>query len=643
MRIFRDAWQVARLESRLLQAFPKLRFSLLGIVLIPALYAFIYLESVWDPASQTGHLPAAIVNLDRGTQANGTPVNLGADLVASLKAGKQFGFYDAPDAEAAHAAVRTGGTLFALVIPADFSASALGAQAPGAGRLVVYASEGNNYAGAGFAKRFADELGHRLNASLSEKRWTVVLGAAASASGSLEQLHQGVDKLRNGAAQLQAGVGKAEHGAGQLAAGGRDLSQGVGQLTEGMRQLGAGIRTLDARKPAAEDLNRLKAGAAQLADGHGQLEKAFPQMEDGARKLADGAHQLQEQSRGIPIAGTKVAAAAGQLGDGAGQLRGALATAGQGETRLAAGSRELAKSVGQLSDGFAAYAGGVSMIAAKLPPDSSLEQLAAGARTLQAGQGELHQGLVQLAAGSQQLRAGLDTLAAALPASAPAMAGTPGGLATSVQPQLVIDAPVQTNGLGLAPNFIPVSLWLGAVMTAFIFHLRRLPEEAAGRGRASLLLGKLGLLWTVNLAQAALVLAMTWGLLGLQPANGLGLALTMAVSSCTFMLLILTLVRLFGDAGKAVALILLVLQLSAAGGVLPVELTNDFYRAVSPFLPFTWSIKAVRASAFGALGGDWGAALGVLAATGAALFIAAMVVGRWKFVPPAEHRPAMDL
>lgn len=81
----------------------------------------------------------------------------------------------------------------------------------------------------------------------------------------------------------------------------------------------------------------------------------------------------------------------------------------------------------------------------------------------------------------------------------------------------------------------------------------------------------------------------------------------------------------------------------ARAGVMPVELTNDFYRAISPWLPFTWSIKAVRASAFGALGGEWAAALGVLAIFCAGTFLFCLFVGKWKFVKPQDHRPAMDI
>ncbi|MFT3817172.1 MAG: YhgE/Pip domain-containing protein [Rubrivivax sp.] len=643
MRLLRDALEVARLEGSLFRRFPKLRLSVIGIVLIPALYVLIYLRSVWDPVSQTGNLPAAIVNLDRGTTVNGQAVDLGAELARGLEEKRAFGFYRAADADAARSDVRRGHSLFALIIPESFSADAMAAGAPGAGKVVVYASEGNNYAGAGFAKRFAESLGHQLNETLNEKRWTAVLGSSASAADSLQRLRDGVQRLQQGARALDGGLVQAVQGSASAAAGSRQLAGGVAALTDGVRQLGAGIRTLDGRKPAAAELQALKDGAAQLEAGHVELQKALPALEDGAQRLAQGAGQLREQSKGIPFAGAKVAAAAGQLADGAAQLQAGLHAAGQGQARLKDGAQALDKGVVQLADGFAAYAGGVSAIAARLPPQGRLDELSAGAGALAGGSAQLSGGMVQLKSGAAQLAAGLQTLAGALPAGSPGLPGTSGGLAHSVQPVVEIDAPVKNNGLGFAPNFLPVALWLGAVMTAFIFHLRRLPEAARGRSRAALLLGKLGVLGSINLAQAACVLLMSWLLLELQPVHAAGLALTMGLSALTFMLVILLLVRAFGDAGKALALILLVLQLSAAGGVMPIELTSAFYRAVSPWLPFTWAIKAVRASAFGALGGDWGAALGMLALFALGAFGLSLVVGRWTFVPPDEHRPAMDI
>lgn len=643
MRLLRSAYAVARLEAGLFRAYPKLRLSVLGIVLIPALYAYIYLSSVWDPVSRTGQLAAAVVDLDRGAQANGQPVNLGAELARTLKQRRIFGFYDEADAEHAKREVRAGRALFALIIPPDFSANAVSAAAPGAGRLVVYASEGNNYAGAGFAKRFAIDLGHQINETLNEKRWTAVLGATSASADGLTRLRQGIAALQGGAQQLEAGSAQAHAGSARLAAGAGRLAGGMAALADGVNQLAAGARTLEGRRPAAADLQALKAGAQQLAAGHDTLRHGLGQLEDGARRLAQGAGQLHDQTEDLPFVGERIGGAAGQLQAGAVRLQEGLRAAGDGTAQLAAGSQGLREGVERLADGFAAYGFGVATLAAKFPPEARLDELNRGAHALADAGGQLDGGLQRLHAGAGQLARGLDTLASALPREVPGLPGTPQGLATSVAPQVEIDAPVINNGLGFAPNFIPVALWLGAVMAAFVFHLRRLPEAARGHGPVALLLGKMGVLGSINLAQAAVVLAMCAFLLGLHPAHVAGLALTMAVSALTFMLILLGLVRAFGDTGKALALILLILQLSSAGGLMPIELTNDFFRAVSPWLPFTWAVKAVRASAFGAFGSEWGSALGVLALFGAGAFVVATFVGRWKFVPPQEHRPAMDM
>ena len=83
-----------------------------------------------------------------------------------------------------------------------------------------------------------------------------------------------------------------------------------------------------------------------------------------------------------------------------------------------------------------------------------------------------------------------------------------------------------------------------------------------------------GILGSLNLIQAACVFGMSALLLHMHPAHAAGLAMTMVVAALTFMLIILLLVRVFGDAGKAVALILLIPLRSSAGGVTPIELTS---------------------------------------------------------------------
>ena len=130
--------------------------------------------------------------------------------------------------------------------------------------------------------------------------------------------------------------------------------------------------------------------------------------------------------------------------------------------------------------------------------------------------------------------------------------------------------------------------------------------------------------------------------LELQVSRLLPFALTLSISALTFLTLIVALTRAFGDAGKAAVLLLMVLQLSSAGGVFPVELSGGIYPVISPWLPFTWVIKAMRASMFGAFDGDWFSPWLVIGLIGSIAWLAACFVGRWQFVGPAEHRPAVE-
>ena len=641
--LIRQTAAVARADLGLLHRYPRLRWVLPAIVVIPALYAFIYLDSVWDPASRTGALPVALVNLDEGAVVGEQRIDLGHELVVTLEVRRNFDYQLLNDPAHARDLVRSGRVVFALIIPPDFSAAAVAPSRPGAGSLVVFASEGNNYVGAGFARRFASELGHQVNESLNERRWSIVLGNTASSRDRLQQWRDGMAALREGAIELEAGLGGLRQGAGPMAQGAARLQESATGGAEAIRQTGQALRTLEARRPSAGELAALRDGASRLNAGHAELQRGLQRLEDGAAELTSGIVAWRADVAPIPLLGDRALESTEPLLGGATTLRAGVRLARESSVQLGSGMAEFGLGVTQLVDGLSAQAAGVSALSARLPTDERLDEAVAGSRALADASVQLRDGSAALHKGALRLASGMDTLYKALPASLEGPQGSASGLAATVEPRLEIDAPVPNNGMGFLPNFIPVALWLGAVMTAFVFHLRRMPLSLQSCSRLSLLLGKMGVLGGVNLAQAACVLLMCQLLLGLQPVHATGLALTMAFSAITFMLLILLLVRLLGDAGKGAALVLLIVQLSAAGGVMPIELTNEFYAAISPWLPFTWSVRAVRASAFGAFGDEWGSALSVLLIFTAVFSLLLLVVGRWRFVSDDEHRPAMDV
>ena len=622
--------------------FPKLKVSTVGVIIIPALYALIYLASVQDPSAHTGDLKAALVNLDQGLHYRGQDVNVGQEVATTIREKQTFGFVDYLQEEDAKSAVRQGRLAFALIIPSDFSANAVPGQEAAGGRLVMYVSEGNNYNGAQIAKRFAAELGHQVNINLNENRWSLVLTNVTGSRDKLTELRKGVTTLNEGSQKLDEGLAKAEAGAKALNHGADGLSTAVIQLTDGVKQLGAGLRTMDQQRPSPQDLATLKAAPTELQTGHASLSQGLQDLQNGAQELADATIRMHDETKGIPLVGTRISESASQLGDGAALLGAGIQSARVGQAQLADGTQKLGAATSKLVEGVTAMGAGVHTAAGKVPADARLDELASASRSVGTGAQDLRQGLVQLKSGSKELAQGLDVLNHSLPRDVQAPDGSARGLADSVEPAIEIVAPVPNNGAGFAPNFLATSLWLGAVMSAFLFHLRRLPLAAAAASRPARLMGKLGILSGVVVAQAMVILLMSLFMLELHVAHLGPFALTLVISSLTFLTLIVALTRAFGDAGKAAVLLLMVLQLSSAGGVLPVELSGGIYQTVSPWLPFTWVIKALRVTMFGAFDGDWLSAWLVICLIGTIAWLAACFVGRWQFVRDEDHRPAME-
>ncbi len=157
------SWRgLVALDAALLRRHRRFALAALGALLVPALYALIYLSSLWDPSARTGALRAGLVNSDRGAYHRGVEVSMGEQVRQALLRQHLFDWQVFDDREAARQAVRRGELSFAVLIPGDFSEQALPGREAGAARLTIYTSEGNSYSAAGFAKRFAPELAHRV-------------------------------------------------------------------------------------------------------------------------------------------------------------------------------------------------------------------------------------------------------------------------------------------------------------------------------------------------------------------------------------------------------------------------------------------------------------------------------------------------
>lgn len=658
-------------EWTLLRDWPRLRWAVLGLVFVPAVYTLLSLSSAWDPASHSRSLPVGLVNGDLGASYRERELNLGAQVLDALEQAAQFDYRRYADAEAARADVRQGRLDFLLIIPPEFSRQAVPGEAPGAGKLIVYTSEGNDYFAAAFARRFAPEVAARVNAMLNEARWSLVLDRAAGSQKSLEALRQSLAELGQGAGELRDGVARARDGAQTLSrgsaratpalerlqAGSRSAADNGLLLAGGVRQLNGTLRAMESRRPADAEVQALRAGARTLAEGHRELGRNLELAQTGAVRLEEGLEALKESADGIPLVGGRLAEGAGQLRGGAGQLAEGLGSMREGQSRLAAGATRLDESVFVMTEGVMRSGAALTGIVSRLPDEARLDQFVSGLRELAAGTQAVSVGLEPLDEGLQGLQAGLKTLAdgsvrlssgltlvlQALPGEVNVPGGSAPGMAASVEPVLQVQAPVANQGLALAVNFVPLSLWVGAVTAAFLFHLRRLCEPTAGFARSAQVAGKLAIPAAVVLLQALLMVLLLRLGFGVELERPLAFAAVLASASLCFLSVVFLLVRLLGDLGKVLAVLLLIVQIGAAGALLPIQLSTPLFQTLHPLLPFTWVVKSFRAALFGAFDGQWLAPLGVVLSIGAGALLLAMLVGRWRVLAPAQWRPALDL
>jgi len=615
VRLFTGFWSVLRADLSMLRDHPRFAAALLFVSLFPAAYIGIYLGGVWDPASRTQALPVAIINLDKGVDYRDHQTNVGDDLSARLMARSDFGFRAMTDAAQAQEDVTHGRLAFAIVIPEDFSAKAVPGETVGAGRIRIIFSEGNNYSTSSIARRFASEMSNEVNEALNAGRWKAVLQAAGDSTGSLHELKTGVGKLVDGAVSLEQGT--------------QTFTEASRALSNGMRQLGGGIRQMDSKMPRNRDLEALRSGARQVAEGQDELNGGLRRLRDGANKLESGLATMEEKSKSIPFGGTKVSQGAQQLKQGADQLGKGIESARSGGRKLAAGSDQVASGVTKLTNGVSAMSNGVDQMVRALPADDKLAELDAGG--------------VRLSDGSRQLLVGLRALDDAIPQDIATIGGSADGLASSIEPELVAIAPVATNGGAFSPNMLAVASWVGVVILANMFVLRLLRDDTAGAPRLSRVLGKFVVpAFFVVLQNLILVATLRYGL-GLEPTHpGATIAIAL-VSALSFMLLVYAMLLVVGDAGKLIAVLLLTLQLTAGGGIVPAELTSPFYQAMHDWLPFTYAIEAYRASLFDAFDGNWIDPLKTVAWFGAAAFAVAFIAARFKVVSAEKFGPALDL
>jgi putative membrane protein len=199
---------------------------------------------------------------------------------------------------------------------------------------------------------------------------------------------------------------------------------------------------------------------------------------------------------------------------------------------------------------------------------------------------------------------------------------------------------VSNNGEALTPYFMAIALWIGAM--AIYLLLRPLSDRAIASTAGDIRTAFAGFVpgLALSLLQVALMAAALQWIVGVDPANQwlfLGVSVAAAV---TFTAVNQMLVALLGGTGRFVALVLLALQLAAAGGTYPIETSPGFFGFLHGLLPMSHVVDGLRAATAGGGEGVGGVFFALFVFTAIALSLTVVAARRRQTVTLARLRPS---
>lgn len=383
-------------------------------------------------------------------------------------------------------------------------------------------------------------------------------------------LKSGADNLKNGIEQVSQQFSTDYDKKGQPTVKGAStaLSDGASQISNVLdTQIVPGSQTLT-------------DGVNAVATGIDNADNGSKQLLGGTNDLADGMYKL---STGIGAASD----GADQLSGGLNQLNSSVPALANGVTALSSGADKLMNTgVMPLYNGAGQLTNGLQQL------DSNVPALAGGISKLADGSNQLYSGMGKLSDGSNELYTKLKDGSDKINSNLKNDSNTMGEFIS--EPLTMKASPindVKNYGTGFTGYFIPLSLWVGAIMMFFIISDK--VDSDIQASPASIVLGKFLSYGYIGVIQAVLasLIVLT---LGLHPKNLILYILFNVFMSYVFIAIIQALIFLLGNAGRLLSIVLLILQLTSCGGTFPMELVPKFFQVLNPFMPFTYCVSALR-------------------------------------------------
>lgn len=673
---------------------------MIGILVVPTLYAWFNIGGSWDPYENTSGIKIAVASDDAGYQGDllAIDINLGDKILTYFHENDEMDWVFT-DSEEAIEGAKSGKYYAAIVVPESFSEDMMTLFSTGKDlknpELQYYANGKKNAIASIVTEKRADAVQGEVSekfvkaiskAALEAMKTVVNVADEADQSDIVDNL---IHNLEDISSDLTAAAGTISAFESMASATQTMLDStstflkdtqtrsdgdldSLGDLEGTVNELkysldGATSRLNDALESSAalyqEMAKAVQQGiqAAATSDDVAQLKTSLGEISTKLDTVITGyssaADQLDAANASLAQQGLDVG-----LGDVIADLRttvtlmqtlktglgDAMTSVGTLTTDAAAAQKELDGILAKLADNAASVqkdyedhvkkdlqdlASSVGNADAKVTTlldsmdegldgvyklsDSTESDLAKLQKTLKTSRGLLERGAADLTDLADRLRSekdrdSLDTMDSLLDEDLDVVGSF---ISTPVELTTEHVYEVENYGSAMAPFYTTLAIWVGGVVMAAMLKAGVKEKELIGLTNVKnyqKYLGRYLLFLILGLLQATLICLGDLYFLGIQCKSPLLFLLAGWVTSLVYVNLIYTLCVSFGDIGKAVSVILMVLQVAGTGGNFPIELAPAFFQKLYNALPFVYSMNAMRETVAGFYGNYYWNQLGTL-------------------------------
>ena len=667
----RNIWTVFKTDIRTLSKCFFACVVVVAIALLPSLYAWLNIYSNWDPYGNTGGISIAVASLDEGyTDEDGTYENKGDDVVADLREATSINWVIVDTEEAAKGGVESGDYYAAVVIDKQFSRNMFRMLTDWTGKpAITYYENAKKNA---VATKITDTAVETLKRSISENYLEVVIDGIMEQSNLLAAdltaddpeaavkgvLYQAQDLLHACGRMMDAfeaagGSGVSESSAAALEAAVANINKNLpdgAQLQQTAAEIQMRLNTALARVERA--LDRLNSAIENAPD----QEETQQKLLDAADTMDKTADALETWAAGLEASGTE-----------AGKIQAEAARQTAAECRKTAKQlRALAESPdsADLLADCDALVKSIRTMVDKIPVTSKALQKELD--TVAGQVADTMEGMAALAGDAKAMKTALaetadavgDTMALLRPATEKLLTSLEStiddleGLTTDeymdtlvnilggdpavygqyfpemVQTSVNAVYPIANYGSAMTPFYTVLAIWVGGVILSSLIKIHARTEGLIDPKPAELYFGRYLFFFVLSQIQAAVIVTGDLYILKVQCLHPGMLYLTGALTAFTFSLLIYSLAISFGDVGKAIVVVIMVMQIAGSSGTFPIELLPAIYQKIYRFFPFPYAIDAMRECICGMYGNYYWQQIGFLLLFAAAALLIGLLVRR---------------